>query len=96
MDLWGSKMEGVLPANHLDAHLGDAVVGGVLEADVLQDLDDPLPHRHARVQDARRDRLVVLVDQLLVVQDEPPHEVDRGLPDHGGGVGERVVDPVLE
>ena len=36
-----------LPADHLDAHLWDAVVGGVLEADVLQDLDDALPHRHA-------------------------------------------------
>lgn len=41
------------PADHLDTHLSDLVESGLLQTDVSQDLDHPLPHTDTRVLETR-------------------------------------------
>ena len=83
------------PPDHLDADLGDLVIGRELQADLLEDLDDAFTHADAGVQDAVGDELVILCDQGLFMQDELADEVDGGLAHHGGRVFERILHCIL-
>lgn len=44
------------PSDHLDTHLCDFVEVRLLQADISQDLDDPLPHTDACVLCDEEDR----------------------------------------
>ena len=83
------------PPDHLDADLWDSGVVWELQADVLQDLDHSLPDADTSVKDPEQEHLVILVNQLRPMQDELAHKVHGGLPHHGGGVQEGIVDPPL-
>ena len=66
--------------NHLDAHLRDLFVFGLLDADVTEYLDDALANTYAYVQNAVAEHAVILIDEVGTVEDELADQLDGGLP----------------